>query len=419
MKILWLFTNYNYKKTVTYVGCGWVESLLTELKKNSQDEFATAFFSDQVKSVTIHEDEKSKQFVIPSYLNRFEKIKRNILFKDVLFEEREELVLTIIKDFNPDIIHVFGTEGPFGLLSSKLRIPVLVHIQGILNPYLLKWYPSGYSVWNIVKNTSLKRLFMFSGYWGDYFRYIKLAKREITIFKNVKYFSGRTEWDRQLTELLSKSSNYFHCEEMLRPSFYSNKWEKKRNNNSIQIVSIVNPNIYKGIETILETAQILKQHTDHNFNWVVAGVLSDNALVRMFSKKTKIVPDTVNVSFLGSLQVETLISTMLESDLFVHPSHIDNSPNSVCEAMLIGMPIVSTNVGGIKSLITDNKEGLLVQDGEPYSMAAAINDLICNPLKCESLSAGAKIRALKRHDPNKIVKDQLEIYKKIIQINDK
>ena len=417
MKILWFFTNFNYDKKATYVGCGWVESLLSELKKHSDTEFATAFFSDQVKSLTIHEDEKNKQYVIPSYLNHFDKIKRNILFKDVFFTEREELILTVIKIFNPDIIHVFGTENPFGLLSTKLKIPILIHIQGVINPCLIKWFPAGYSIWDIARNTSIKRLFMFSGYWADYFRYIQMGKREIRIFKSVKYFSGRTEWDRQLVGLLSESANYFHCEEMLRPTFYSKKWNKKRNNDSIQILSIVNPNIYKGLETILEAAQLLKLHTSHNFNWIVAGVRSDNVLVKMFSKKTKILPVNVNVSFVGEMQAVNLLETMMNSDLFIHPSHIDNSPNSICEAMIIGMPIISTHVGGIKSLITDNKEGMLVQDGEPFGMAGAINDLICNPLKCELYGEAARMRAMQRHDPRTIVKDQYEIYEKILKLN--
>jgi glycosyltransferase involved in cell wall biosynthesis len=418
MKILIFLSNFNYLAKNPYVGCGWVESLLTKLQQNSDYEFATVFFSDKVNTLTSHEDEKNRQYVIPSYITVLEKIKRNLCFKDLLFTEREDLVLSVINKFNPDIIHVFGTENPFGLLSIKLKIPVLIHIQGILNPCLIKWFPSGYSVWDVVKSTSLKRLLMFSGYWGDYIRFTKNAKREITIFKNVNYFCGRTDWDRQIVGLLSNSSNYFHCEEMLRPSFYSKRWDKKRNR-IIQILSVVNPNIYKGIETILEAAQLLKLHTVHNFTWMVAGVKSDNALVHMFLKKTKILPEAANVLFLGPLQVEAIVDTMMNSDLFVHPSHIDNSPNSVCEAMILGMPIISTNVGGIKSILTDQVEGLLVQDGEPFGLSAAINELIHNPSKCKSYGDAARIRALQRHEPNQITRNQLEIYKSIVKINEK
>jgi len=85
--------------------------------------------------------------------------------------------------------------------------------------------------------------------------------------------------------------------------------------------------------------------------------------------------------------------------------------------MALGMPVISTNVGGINSMITDKKEGLLVQEGEPYSLASAIVELINNYEAAKLLGINARERSLKRNDPEKILKQLLNIYNTILSEN--
>jgi glycosyltransferase involved in cell wall biosynthesis len=262
-------------------------------------------------------------------------------------------------------------------------------------------------------------IFKFSGYWADYIRYKRLAKREVEIFRITKYFSGRTDWDRRIIKLMSQSSIYYHCEEMLRPSFYINQWCLPEKSDTIRLISVINPNMYKGIETILETAKLLKTYSNRQVFWIIAGVAKESPLVKIFNRKTKINAQSVNVEFLGPVQEASLVKKMLDSDIFIHASHIDNSPNSLCEAMVLGMPIISTNVGGIQSLLTDSKEGILVQDGEAFGLAGAIIELINSPAKRTAYGDAARQRAVERHDPIKIVNQQLFIYQDILNNHDK
>lgn len=419
MKILWFITNFNYKEEDPYVGCGWIGSLLNTIILQDDVEIAVAFFSDKVKTFTIQEGGNYIQYVIPSFNNRKDKVFRNLTFQDYLFEERKDMIMSVIDQFNPQLIHVFGTEIPFGLVAAKTEIPVVIHIQGIINPYLCKWFPSGYSNMLMLRHTPFRMIFKFSGYWADYIRYKRLAKREVKIFNIARYFSGRTDWDKRITALMSKSSSYYHCEEMLRPSFYVNQWCLNKKDDTIRLISVINPNIYKGIETILETAKLLKTYSNRQMSWIVAGVAKDSQLAKIFYKKTKINARSVNVDFVGPVQEASLVKNMLDSDIFIHASHIDNSPNSLCEAMVLGMPIISTNVGGIQSLLTDSKEGILVQDGEAFGLAGAIIEFINNPAKRITYGKAARIRAVERHDPIKIVKTQMFIYQDIINKHDK
>jgi glycosyltransferase involved in cell wall biosynthesis len=82
--------------------------------------------------------------------------------------------------------------------------------------------------------------------------------------------------------------------------------------------------------------------------------------------------------------------------------------------MALGMPIIATNVGGVSTLIENEVEGILVQEGEPYSFAAAIVDLTNNYEKAKQLGCNARIKAFKRHNPNDILENILKIYNNII-----
>lgn len=83
---------------------------------------------------------------------------------------------------------------------------------------------------------------------------------------------------------------------------------------------------------------------------------------------------------------------LAEADLYAHPSYLDNSPTAVMEAMLLGKPIVATQVGGIPELITDGETGLLVPT-EPGALAGAIVHLLQDPAYAQRLGANARQRA--------------------------
>jgi glycosyltransferase involved in cell wall biosynthesis len=78
------------------------------------------------------------------------------------------------------------------------------------------------------------------------------------------------------------------------------------------------------------------------------------------------------VAFTGRLEQEQMVSIYRDADVALNPSLIDNMPNSLLEAMACGVPIVSTNVGGVPYLVEDERTALLVAARDPEAMAAAI-----------------------------------------------
>jgi glycosyltransferase involved in cell wall biosynthesis len=96
------------------------------------------------------------------------------------------------------------------------------------------------------------------------------------------------------------------------------------------------------------------------------------------------------------------------------PSHIENSPNNLCEAMILGMPCIATFVGGTGSLLNDGHEGILIQDGDPWSMAGAIVELKEEFDRAISMGEHARKRALIRHDKDRIASELQGIYSNIL-----
>ena len=121
-----------------------------------------------------------------------------------------------------------------------------------------------------------------------------------------------------------------------------------------------------------------------------------------------------NLKFLGRLTESDLIEKLLEADIYVMPSHIENSPNNLCEAMILGMPCIASYAGGTGSLLRDGHEGILIQDGDPWAMAGAILELKEDFNKSVSFGKNARKRALERHNKDKIANELVAIYESIL-----
>ena len=75
------------------------------------------------------------------------------------------------------------------------------------------------------------------------------------------------------------------------------------------------------------------------------------------------------------------------ADIFINTNRIDNMPVAIVEACAMGLPVVSTDVGGIPDLLTEGESGLLVPDDDEQAMTDAILCLLNNPKMAARLSA--------------------------------
>jgi glycosyltransferase involved in cell wall biosynthesis len=118
----------------------------------------------------------------------------------------------------------------------------------------------------------------------------------------------------------------------------------------------------------------------------------------------------LDVLFTGKLSKEEWVKLSKEYNVFINTTHFDNTPISVIEAMALGLPVVSTNVGGIPNLLEHNKNGLLVDDNDVEEMTNQIIRLMEEPNLAQTLSINGK-DLVKSFDWNIVKKQWIELLK--------
>lgn len=359
------------------------------------------------------------------------KVSRNEISINMTESLYEKIYKEIIDEYQPDIIHIHGTEKNLAQIYKFIpNIPVVVSIQGLLSG-CLKYNTAFLSKKDMMSYTSLKNLIGKGGL-------LEAKKRcengfrnyEEDILCNCKYFFGRTHWDKSRVLLNNPSAYYFVGEELLRDDFYERKgqWEIDKLD-SYRIFTTTGNNPLKGLHFALKAISLLKDEYP-NVKLVVPGMPLDRYKWSILKRKLHgeeylyYVEGLIekygiqsNVELLPRLSSKDMVRYMLESSLFLSTSTIDNSPNSLGEASILGIPIVTTPVGGIISFMHDNYNCLFAPSGDSYMMAYQIKRLFADRNLALKLSCNAKETAMIRHDRDAITDQYLDAYKKIVEIH--
>jgi glycosyltransferase involved in cell wall biosynthesis len=322
-------------------------------------------------------------------------------------------LLKIVEAAKPDIVHVHGTENNFGLIQSFINVPVVVSLQGILLPYVGKFF-SGIPLLPAFWYERLMPKILFKSVHYTYKDLQRCAERERKIFSQSSYIIGRTEWDRRISQLLAEKSSYYIGNEILRGSFYKETWNKKRFENPLHLVTVMSGGLYKGLEVVVKTAQILCESKDFDFQWTIIGQRESDDVVKIVKRWLTVDFKKININLVGSKGEAELAGILLNSDIYCQVSHIENSPNSLCEAMLLGMPIIASFAGGTDSMLANGKEGLLIQDGDAYSLAGTIVEMSQNFSDAAVYGSNAQLRAKNRHNKSEIANSLVVTYKDVL-----
>ena len=411
MKVLW-FTNTpcNYQKHIGYGGGGWLTALQDELCKIKDISLGVSFCMDGQTSKV--EQDETIYYPVPYFRKSIkDKILDIINYDDIT---RDEIAWPyyisqfkrIIKDFKPDVIEVFGSELYIGLATiaaKELNVPCSLHIQGILS--LSIYLIPGLSRLQYIFNNGITKSFnnfQYLNYWK------RSCHREKTLLKAVPHLIGRTNWDHRAMKILAPQAQYHYGGEILRPEFYG--YSERTIPTKTIITTIISDATYKGFDLLLKIADILKNQVKHDFVWNVFGNINS----KLAEHLTGINHSHVNVHLRGIATAQEIREALLTSTLYCHTSYIENSPNSIAEAQMLGIPIVATNVGGTSSLVEDGKTGLLFPATDPYMAAYHIKELIENHKLNIEIGNNACEKARLRHDKKEIVNQLIETYNEMI-----
>ena len=391
---------------------GWLNSLSDTLKQSKDFELAIAavYGGKEIKRMY---DGQITYYLLPGapalkYDRKLENYWRNIN-----------------DEFKPDLVHINGTEYAHGLafINACPNVTTVTSIQGLVSVYANVYY-ANIPVKEIIKNITFRDIIRNDSIIQGRKKFIKRGKNEIEILKKTNAITGRTIWDYSNVQAINPNVKFYWSNRILREEFYkSEKW----NISNIERHSIFCSQAgypIKGLHYIIEAANILKKEYP-DIRVYVAGnniTKSDTIKEKMkisgygnyIKKLIKKYNLENNIIFTGMLDAQGMVNRLLKSNIFVQNSSIENSPNSLGEAMMLGIPSIASYVGGTCNMLEHEKEGLLYTYTESAILAQYIKRLFENDELCNKFSKNEIKKAIITHDKDRITKETIDMYNDIL-----
>lgn len=418
MNVLWLINtslpeaSLLLKENPSFFG-GWLINASKDLSIQPGISLSIAFPKDGIDSYIELKGERINYYPFkPIKLDDHKIIEDNLIFKQLI---------DIVK---PDIVHVFGTEFPHSLsminCTNKLNIYSVLSIQGLVSIYSKHYYASLPA--RVVYGNTIRNLLRRDSIHNQMRSFKSRGKFEIESILRSKHIIGRTTWDLACTSQINPNSNYHFCNETLREEFYKYQWSIDQcEPHSIFLSQGHYP--IKGLHYVLEAMPlILEKYPDTKLYIGGVNITKNDTLkskigmsyygkyLKKLIKENKL---ENSVFFTGPLDEEAMCKRYLDSHLFISPASIENSPNSLGEAMLLGVPSISSNVGGAMDMMRDKEEGFIYQTDAPYMMAFYVTQLFSDNELAVKVSQNARAHAQITHNRNTNTKRLLEIYSNI------
>ena len=422
MKILWI-VNTIFPYPAKQLGMkktsfgGWLNSLFTIITERDDFELyiATVYKGKEFKEFN---DGKVSYFLIPGA-------------PAIKYDKRLETYWKKINEkVNPEIAHLHGTEFAHGLafINACPNVKTVTSIQGLVSVYE-KVYYANIPFKDIIKNITFRDIIKMDNLIQARKKFINRGKNEISILKKTNAISGRTIWDYANTQAINPNVDFYSSNRILRQEFYEGK---KWDYSSVEPYSIFCSQAsypIKGLHFVIEAIYILKKtYPDIKLyvaghNVTATGTLKEKVKLsgygKYINKLIKKYDLCNNVIFTGILDAKQMTEKLLKSNVFVQSSAIENSPNSLGEAMLLGVPCIASFVGGTGEMLEHEKEGFLYTYTESAILAQYLKKVFDNRELCQKFSINAIKKASITHNKERISKETIDmyydIYKKQVQ----
>jgi glycosyltransferase involved in cell wall biosynthesis len=415
MKILWItntifpeFAKY-LEIPVPFVG-GWMFGLGRAMARFEDIELTVA---------TVTVSSKDQTFVsegITHYLIKGSKIKNK-------YDKRlEPKWKRIIDEVQPDVIHMHGSEYAHGLSLMKVYPEgnFVVSIQGLISVYT-RYYLARLGRGDILSTITIRDLIKRDSILDQHKEFkIRGETVELPILKGVKHIIGRTSWDYSHAKAINPTVNYHFQNESLRDPFYSStKWSFD-NCTPYTIFISQSTRPLKGLHQVIKAVSLINE----DYPKIQLRIAGSNIIrpsrfgkrplkgYGVYIKKLGAKLGLLNqMTFLGGLTAEQMISEYLNCHLFICPSSIENSPNSLGEAQILGTPIIASYTGGIPDMVTHKITGLLYRFEEHEMLAQEIKRIFDSQELSKSISQEGIEVATIRHNRETNSQRLHQIYK--------
>lgn len=298
------------------------------------------------------------------------------------FKKDRKMLLNKIREIDPDIIHAHGTETPYSIATVESGYPHLISLQGIISE-LVKLTPNS--------------------------RFRKLAQLEREVLKKGKNFVAKTDFVARLVREANPDAAIYHIDNIVHPAFF----QISRNGSPKKIIvyaGSINPS--KGTKEII----IAFEHFTREFPRYRLSMIGNGGIA--YIKELKELADKLNIgdriTWRGFLSHQKIADTFKAAKVLVFPSKMDTSPNIVAEAMVSGLPVIATRVGGIPDMIIHQHTGYLIEKTDANLILSALKLLAADETLYQSLSSNAAKEARVRFSPQHNVEKVLNAYTDIL-----
>jgi glycosyltransferase involved in cell wall biosynthesis len=289
-----------------------------------------------------------------------------------------------IARINPEVVHAHGTEAAYALGGLGSGYPCLISIQGIITEYQ-KTNPC--------------------------FRFRVLSKREQEQVQRGKYFGCRTHFDDAFVRRVNPRATIFELQEAIDPIFFQQQW---RAPDGAGILFVGSLEERKGAQFLIDALALLKRSVPAaTLTLIGNGTASYVEHLKARARELGILNDVI---FRGHVRAEDIAREHLKAQIFVLPTLNDNSPNTLGEAMVSGMPVVASAVGGVPSMVNDGQTGLLSPSADSKTLAEKIAYLLTHKAEREALGHNASRVGRVRHKPERVAEETFAAYVKILDL---
>lgn len=420
MNILWI-TNTIFPAPSKAMGIpspifgGWMYGTAIQIAKKPSINLAVA---------TIYHEKKFQKFDIKGIVYYLLPSKAITSYQKNL----EKQWKIVCEEFKPDIVHIHGTEFLHGLacMRSCPKNKYIVSIQGLVC-VITRYYYSGINKWDILKNITFRDLLRFDTIFQAKKKFEKRGEFEKEYIQRTNIVSGRTSWDIAHVKAIKPEINYHPINRTLRDSFYTkDKWDISTKTDFTIFLNQAGYPI-KGLHQVLKAIAILKQDfPDIRLRVAGRNIIRNNSLLERIKlsgygsyilgliKKLKL---GKNIHFTGLLNKKEMVAEYKNAHIFICPSSIENSPNSVGEAQILGVPTIGSFVGGTMDMIEHGKDGFLYRFEEVEMLVYYIRKIFNNDDLANDLSKNGIYNATQRHNPKTNLNAYLALYNKAYKQN--
>lgn len=411
MRVLWLCNSVLEVISETLgtgapVNGGWLNGYANELLAHTDIKLVICYPQEETGSLQMAEGPKWSSVGFPRSWEFSNNDKLSKLFEKTL------------REVMPDVIHLHGTEFPHCELMMKsaialgLKARVVASIQGLVSvcaEHLFDGIPR--ESWNIRTLSDAKNRLGLLRMKADYERRGVSEQHVISITPNI---IGRTLWDEACCREINKDIRYFHCGEILRNQFYTAKAWCPNDSHAIFFSQGDKP--IKSLHMLIHALGIIRRRYP-DVKVIVSGsqgirddIVRGTGYGVYCGRLAKSLGVLDCFSFLGTVGPQSLIGAMLSCSCFVSSSAMENSSNAFGEAMMLGLPCVSSYVGGMPSMATDGSEALFYPYLEPNMLASHVIRLFGNPDYAKRIGEAGRKRAQINHSKERVRNDLVRIY---------